>query len=306
MFSTLMDTLANQNLHQQFAQWFEKLIDWSMTSGIKIVLIVFLAWLLKVVAKRSIQRIVKAAVHSDKLQMEDAEIKRMNTLVRIFSWTINTIIMVIAGMMVMQEFGVKIAPILASAGIVGVAIGFGGQYLVRDVITGFFIIFENQYRIGDVVTIEGLSGQVEDISLRVTTLRDQNGAVHYIPHGEIKKVSNSGKQFARINFNVSVSYQTNIDFAKEVINKVGKEMAADPQWKSDINSAPQFLRVESLDDSAISLKIIGETKPLRQWDVAGELKKRIKEAFELEGIEIPYPQSVIHHITDKTAIEAAD
>lgn len=306
MFSTLMDTLANQNLHQQFAQWFEKLIDWAMTSGIKIVLIVLFAWLLKAVAKRSIQRIVKAAVHSDKLQMEDAEIKRMNTLVRIFSWTINTIIMVIAGMMVMQEFGVKIAPILASAGIVGVAIGFGGQYLVRDVITGFFIIFENQYRIGDVVTIEGLSGQVEDISLRVTTLRDQNGAVHYIPHGEIKKVSNSGKHFARINFNVSVSYQTNIDFAKEVINRVGNEMAADPQWKVDLNSAPQFLRVESLDDSAISLKIVGETKPLRQWDVAGELKKRIKEAFELEGIEIPYPQSVIHHITDKTAIEPAD
>jgi len=306
MFSALIDTLANQDLHIKFTHWFEELLSWAMTSGVKIVLIVLFAWFIKAISKRSIQRIVKAAVHSDKLQMEDAEIKRMNTLVRIFSWTINTIILVIAGMMVMQEFGVKIAPILASAGIVGVAIGFGGQYLVRDVITGFFIILENQYRIGDVVTIEGLSGQVEDISLRVTTLRDSNGAVHYIPHGEIKKVSNSGKQFARINFNIGVSYETNIDFAKEIINNVGKELAADPMWKADINSAPQFLRVESLDDSSVSLKVMGETKPLRQWDVAGEFKKRIKEAFEKEGIEIPYPQRVIHHINVKASNEVVD
>jgi moderate conductance mechanosensitive channel len=306
MDSSLFDKVTNTEINEKLADFWDTLSRWAVTSGLKIVFIVAAAWLLKQIAKRSIQRIVKAAVHSDKLQMEDAEVKRMNTLVRIFNWTINTIIVVISFMMVIQEFGIEIGPILASAGIVGVAIGFGGQYLVRDVITGFFIILENQYRIGDVVTIEGLSGSVEDISLRVTTLRDANGTVHYIPHGEIKKVSNSGKQFARINLNVAVSYDTDIDRAKQVINQIGAELAADKTWKKDINIAPSFLRVESLGDSSISLKIVGETKPLRQWDVTGELLKRIKETFEREGIEIPFPQRVIRHIGDKGLIDSVD
>lgn len=298
METTLLETIAQTTLHKDFAQWTDKLVDWSLTSGIQIVLVAFVAWLLKIIAKRSIQRIVKTAVMMDRhgLGMEEGEIKRMNTLVRIFSWTINTIIVVIAGMMILQEFGVKIAPILASAGIVGVAIGFGGQYLVKDLITGFFIIFENQYRIGDVVSIEGISGMVEDISLRVTTLRDMNGTVHYIPHGEVKKVSNSGKQFSKVNINVGVAYESDINHVKQVINRIGLEMAADPDWKEFINEAPQFLRVDALDDSAVSIKIVGETKPLKQWDVAGELRKRIKEGFEQAGIGIPYPQRVIHHI----------
>jgi moderate conductance mechanosensitive channel len=291
-----LDTITNPSVHEELANWVANLFSWALTSGIKIIFIVLVAWLLKIISKRFVQRIVKAAVSTDKFTLEDAEIKRMNTLVRIFSWTISTIIIVIATMMIMQEFGVKIGPILASAGIVGVAIGFGGQYLVKDVITGFFIIFENQYRIGDAISIENISGTVEDISLRVTTLRDMNGTVHYIPHGEIKKVANSSKHFAKVNLNVGVSYETDLEKVKEVINRIGNELAADPAWKDMINTAPQYLRVDSLDDSSVSIKITGETKPMKQWDVTGELRKRIKEAFEKEGIEIPYPQRVIHHI----------
>ena len=269
------------------------MLDWALNHGIKIIFIAIAAIVLEVIAKRSIQRIVKAATASEKFVTEDAEIKRMNTLVRIFSWAINTIIVVIAFMMIVQEFGVEIGPILASAGIVGVAIGFGGQYLVRDLISGFFIIFENQYRIGDVIKIEGIGGVVEDISLRITTLRDMDGTVHYIPHGEIKKVSNQSKNFAKVNLNVGISYETNIDHVKAVINRIGNELAQDPGWKESINQAPQFLRVDNLDSSSISIKITGETKPLRQWDVTGELRKRIVETFEKEGIEISYPQTVV-------------
>ena len=296
MQTDLLQTVHESKLHLKLVEWADQLVQWALTSGIKIIFIVALAYLLKVLAKRSVQRICRAAVSSDKLAMEDAEIKRMNTLVRIFSWTINIIIVVIASLMVLQEFGVKIGPLLGSVGIVGVAFGFGGQYLVRDVITGFFIILENQYRIGDVVSIEGLSGTVEDISLRITTLRDANGTVHYIPHGEIKKVSNSAKQFARINLNVGVAYSADLNHVQAVIDRIGKELAADPQWKDFILEAPKFLRVESLDDSSVSVKIMGETKPLKQWDIAGELRKRIKETFEKEGIEIPYPQRVVHHL----------
>ena len=284
-------------MQEQITAVLSKLIQWTLTSGIKIIFIVIVAWILKVIAKRFIQRLVKAAVSSDKIMTEDAELKRMKTLVHIFSYTVNIIIVIIAAMMVIQEFGVQIAPILATAGIAGVAIGFGAQYLVKDIITGIFIIFENQYRIGDVINIEGIGGSVEDISLRVTTLRDMNGTVHYIPHGEIKKVSNLTRQFAKINLNVGVAYEANLDHVIEVVNKVGQSLANDPKWKEVINEAPRFLRVDALDDSSVSIKITGETKPQEQWSVAGELRKRIKEAFEKEGIEIPFPQTVVRHLS---------
>jgi small conductance mechanosensitive channel len=279
---------------EQLTEYAQPFLQWLINHGIKIAVIVIAAILIKSIAKKSIQRIVKAATHSDRPGTDEGEIKRMNTIVRIFSWTVSVLITVIAFMMIAQEFGIQIAPLLASAGIVGVAIGFGGQYLVRDVITGFFLIFENQYRIGDVVNMEGLGGVVEDISLRVTTLRDMNGTVHYIPHGEIKKVSNLSKQFAKVNLNVSVSYRTDLNKLIEVINRVGSELASDPNWKDLIDEAPAFLRVDSFDDSAISVKIVGVTKPLQQWSVTGELRKRIKEAFEAEGIKRPLPQRVIH------------
>ncbi|MDD2256087.1 MAG: mechanosensitive ion channel family protein [Bacteroidales bacterium] len=279
---------------EQFSEYLQPLLQWLLNHGIKIAVIVIAAILIKSIAKKSIQRIVKAATHSDRPGTDEGEIKRMNTIVRIFSWTVSVLITVLAFMMIAQEFGIQIAPLLASAGIVGVAIGFGGQYLVRDVITGFFLIFENQYRIGDVVNMEGLGGVVEDISLRVTTLRDMNGTVHYIPHGEIKKVSNLSKQFAKVNLNVGVSYRTDLNKLIEVINRVGSELASDPNWKDLIDEAPAFLRVDSFDESAISVKIAGVTKPLQQWSVTGELRKRIKEAFDAEGIEIPFPQRVIH------------
>ena len=279
---------------EQFTEYAQPFLQWLINHGIKIAVIVIAAILIKSIAKKSIQRIVKAATHSDRPGTDEGEIKRMNTIVRIFSWTVSVLITVIAFMMIAQELGIQIAPLLASAGIVGVAIGFGGQYLVRDVITGFFLIFENQYRIGDVVNMEGLGGVVEDISLRVTTLRDMNGTVHYIPHGEIKKVSNLSKQFAKVNLNVGVSYRTDLNKLIEVINRVGSELASDPNWKDLIDEAPAFLRIDSFDDSAISVKIVGVTKPLQQWSVTGELRKRIKEAFDAEGIEIPFPQRVIH------------
>jgi len=289
-------------MENQITVFCTNLVDWTLNHGIKILFIAAIAYSIKLISKRFIQRIVKAAISSEKFVTTDGEVKRMQTLVRIFSWTMNTIIIVIASMMILEEFGVEIAPILASAGIVGVAIGFGGQYLVRDFITGFFIIFENQYRIGDVITIEGINGTVEDISLRVTTLRDGNGTVHYIPHGEVKKVSNFTRNFARINLNVGVSYDANLDHVIAVINKVGNNLANDPEWKDSINQAPSFLRVDALDASSVNIKITGETKPQKQWDITGELLKRIKEAFDKEGIEIPYPQTVVHLSKDTNLI----
>nr|HPH15758.1 mechanosensitive ion channel family protein [Bacteroidales bacterium] len=206
-------------------------------------------------------------------------------------------LIVIVSLMVLKEMGLDIAPLLAGAGIVGLALGFGGQYLIRDIISGLFIILENQYRVGDVIRIDSTGGMVENISLRMTTLRDNAGVVHHIPHGDIKRVSNLSKDFSRINLDISVSYNVDIDKVIAVINKVGAELALDPEWKDRIITPPQFIRLDSFADSALILKINCDVQPLKQWEVSGEMRKRLKYAFDKEGIEIPFPQLVVHGIS---------
>ena len=194
-------------------------------------------------------------------------------------------LLLIVIMAILNEMGLSVGPLLAGAGILGLAVGFGGQYLIRDFFTGFFMIIENQYRIGDAVSLDQTSGVVENISLRMTTLRDLDGTVHFVPHGDIKRVANLSMDFARINLNVRVAYQTHLEKAIEVINTTGMELAEDPLWKAFIIKPPQFLRVEDFLDSGVVMKILGETVALKQWEVTGELRKRIKVSFEREGIE---------------------
>jgi small conductance mechanosensitive channel len=270
------------------------IIPWLLDHGIKIIVIVILAFVFNRIISRIIRRAVMVAVIPDKSLPPEAEIKRENTLIRIFNGAMGIIIITIAFLMILKEGGLDIAPILAGAGIVGLAVGFGGQYLIRDIISGLFIILENQYRIGDVININSTGGLVEDISLRMTTLRDLDGTVHHIPHGEIKQVSNLTKKFARVNMNIGISYSSNLEHVIQVINKTGNELANDPDFKDAIIKAPVFLRVEEFADSAIIVKILGDTKPLKQWEVSGELRKRLKIAFDHEGIEIPFPQRVVH------------
>ena len=279
-------------------KWSEAIVPWLLTHGIKILIIAVAAWLINKIIRRIIIKAVRVAVIADGNMPEEAEKKREDTLNRIFSGTARIVIIVIAGMMILQESGLEIGPMLAGAGIVGLAVGFGGQYLIRDIISGLFIILENQYRIGDVVNIDGTGGSVEDISLRETTLRDLNGTVHHISHGNISRVSNLSKKFARINLDIGIAYNSNLEHVIKVINQVGNELAEDPYYKDFIIKPPQFLRVNDFADSAIIVKILGETKPLKQWEITGELRKRLKIAFDNEGIEIPFPQRVIHQAKD--------
>lgn len=265
-----------------------------MSHGLRIAIIVAIALLLDKIISRIIIRTIRASVKAGENTAPEDERKREDTLIRIFNGSVNILVTVIAIMMILEELGTEIGPLIAGAGIVGLAVGFGGQYLIRDIITGLFLMLENQYRIGDVVKIEGLSGAVQDISLRKTTLRDLDGIVHHIPHGSITKISNLSKDFARVNLDIGVAYSTNLEHLIEVINRTGNELAGDPNFMDAIITPPQFLRVNDFADSAIIVKILGDTKPLRQWEVAGELRKRLKIAFDKEGIEIPFPQRVIH------------
>lgn len=267
---------------------------WLRTSGVKILAILVIAFLIKRFGKLIIERIIRKLVPPEQFLSEEAEKKREDTLIRVFSGTVGVLVWIIAAMMILSEFGIDIAPVMAAAGVVGLALGFGGQYLIRDVIAGLFIIIENQYRVGDVVEFDDTSGTVEDITLRTTILRDLDGVVHHIQNGSFSKSSNKSKSFSRVNLNIGVSYNASLDKTIKVINNVGKELAKDKIWKEFIIEPPQFLRVDDLADSAVILKIVGEVHPLERWSVTGELRKRLKEEFGKENIEIPFPQMVVH------------
>ncbi|HEX9978991.1 MAG TPA: mechanosensitive ion channel family protein [Flavobacterium sp.] len=281
-------------MKQHLTDRLNEIIPWLLHSGIAIFLILLIAYLLNRIACGFISRTVRIAVRSKYFQTEAAERQRENTLTHIFSWTTTILIMVVALLMVLEQLGIAIGPVLASVGIVGLALGFGGQYLIRDIISGLFIILENQYRIGDWVAFDGTEGEVTDITLRMTTLRDMDGTAHHVPHGEIKKVSNMSKDYAKINLDVRIAYESDLEKVIDVVNNIGKAIAEDPEWKQHIINPPEFLRVSDFEDSAMVIKIVGDTQPLQQWAITGELRKRIKIQFDNSGIIIPYPQRVIH------------
>ncbi|MCF7865598.1 MAG: mechanosensitive ion channel family protein [Candidatus Pacebacteria bacterium] len=271
----------------------QEVVSTIFAHGMRIVGILIISYLVHHFSGRIITRVIMqfARKHDGTRYSEE---KREKTLIQVINKTLGVFIYIVAVLMILSELGVAIGPLLAAAGIAGVAIGFGSQYLIRDIISGLLIIIENQYRVGDVVCFDKTCGLVETVTLRMTTLRDLNGTVHHVPHGEVKKVSNLSKDFARVNIDIGVSYSSNLDHVIDVINKVGNTLALDEEWKDKILTAPQFLRVDDFADSSITIKILGETKALEQWAVAGEFRKRIKIAFDNEGIKIPFPQRVVH------------
>lgn len=219
--------------------------------------------------------------------------KRMDTLDGLGSNVIRFFIVVIAGLMILRAFGLDIGPAIAGLGVVGVAVGFGAQHLVRDYLNGALILIENQFSKGDVIRAAGVSGTVEDFSLRRTTLRDLDGAVHTVPNGEIQVATNLTRVWARINQDVIVAYGTDIERATAVVDEAGQQMAADPAWQRRVLEPPKVDRIAALGEYGITLKILGTVRAPDQWAAAGELRKRLLAAFKEHGIEIPRPQRVI-------------
>ncbi len=226
------------------------------------------------------------------LQAPELE-RRISTIGRLLVRIAAGVIAVLAMLMALQLFGIDIGPAVAGLGVVGIAVGFGAQTLIRDWLAGIFIVLENQYSQGDVVSIAGVEGKVEDFSLRRTTLRDLSGTVHTVPNGQIAVASNMTRLFARVNMDISVAYDTDLDLASELIDRVGDDMLADPEWGNRMLEAPRVVRVDALADSSVTLKVLGEVKAAEQWAVGGELRKRILAAFNRGGIEIPFPHRVV-------------
>lgn len=257
-----------------------------LLSLFRIAVVLVLGWALYHLLVRLAPRIASAATLSESLTMPEAAAQRKDTLIKVMLRTGEWVIVFIVGFTILGQVGVNIAPVLAGAGVAGIAIGLGAQSLVRDIISGMFILFDDVYRTGETVRIVGITGVVEDINLRHTLLRDLDGTVHYIPNGLITTVSNLTRQWARINLDVGVAYGSDIDKVKELIDKVGEEMAKDSYLGPLITEPPHFERIDSFTPAGIVIKIFGTTRPTRQWEVMGELRRRILRAFAENEIEI--------------------
>lgn len=271
-------------------------VEWIKTHSLSILTVLVVTWIISHFIRLIITRIVRRMIPHGSFRLENEEIKREDTLIEILSEFFNIIVWVGAFLYILSTFGVPIAPLVTGAGILGVAVGFGSQSLVKDVINGMFIIAENQFRIGDVITVGQYSGTVEGMTLRVTKLRHINGTIHYVPNGEIKVASNESMDFSMVDLKINVGYETKIDHLQEVINQVGQDLANDPEFKDAIIETPEFLRIDDFTDYAITARILSKVYPKEQYRVAGELRKRLKKAFEAHLIDIPYPTRVVHNI----------
>jgi small-conductance mechanosensitive channel len=263
--------------------------EYLLSDGLRIAVIVIAALVADWALHRVVPPLIRAGVRKGLADKTPEEVEqRTHTLARLFTGSGRAVLALTALLLVLPLVGINIAPLLAGAGVAGLALGIAAQSLVRDVINGFFILLENQYSKGDVVRIAGVTGLVEDVGLRRTILRDMDGTVHFIPHAEVRVVSNLTKEFSRVNIDVVISYKEDLERVFRIIDRVGQELATDPRFQGMIISPPRALRVEELAPSGVVIKVLGETEPMKQWEVAGELRRRLKEAFHAAGIEVPH------------------
>jgi len=278
-------------------QFFET-ISWTevIFTCLRLVFILFFAWLISKLLKTGLQRFEARLVARSLARGESSaeSQKRIETLIRLLKQAGLLALWITIFLVILREVGVEIGPVLASAGIAGLAIGFGAQNLVRDVISGFFMILENQIRVGDVAIINGTGGLVEAINFRTTVLRDLSGTVHFFPNGTVTTLSNLTTEWSAYVFDIGVAYKENTDNVTEVIQSVIDGMMADEEYSKLIVEVPEIFGVDKLDDSAVVIKGRIKTKPIMQWAVGREFLRRIKLAFDEQEIEIPFPHSTVY------------
>ena len=290
-----------------FSSYFQQksldIFSWLFSQGLVILIMILAIWGIVRLIDRIFPRLVTTFVmsRSEYGEHEESE-KRATTLSRVFTGGAQIIVILAGVFMILSKLSIPVGPVLAGFGVVGIAVGFGAQHLVRDLISGIFVIAENQYRTGDVVTIAGTSGLVEDINLRRTILRDLEGTVHVVPNGEISVSANRTKNYSRVVLDVGVAYKENLERVIIILNQIGNELSADPVFGLNIIKAPQVLRIQSFDDSCITIRMLGDCKPMKQWNLRSELIRRIKARFDIEGIEIPFPHQTIYWGEDQPTL----
>jgi small-conductance mechanosensitive channel len=278
---------------------------WLLLHGVPILILIlvslFIYKILGIIMPILVRRYV--TTKGKKRRSEAYIIQRSTSLGKVVTQALGLFIVIIALFMILSEVGLNITPLLASAGVAGIAIGFAAQNSIRDLIGGFLILLEDHYNIGDVVTVADITGEVTELGLRRTVLRDLKGILHVVPNGEIKVDSNYTRSISRAFFEVGVAYKEDLDRVMAVVRRVWEEMAEHPDWRDQfISKTPWLLRVEEFGDSGIIIRAVGDTKPMMQWGIMGELRRRVKRAFDEENIEIPWPHIKLY-MGDKPAQE---
>jgi small conductance mechanosensitive channel len=270
--------------------------NWALTTGIKIILVVVITLILIKVIKVASSRL--SSMFLKKRTDEESE-KRAKTLASVIQNFLIILTLVVAAITIIGQLGIEIAPLLATAGIAGVAIGFAGQSLIKDIINGFFLLLWDQIRVGDYVQLSDRRGLVEMINLKMTIIRDFNGNVHYIPNGGIDVVTNMTKDYSRYLFEIGVAYREDVDKVIDVIKEVDNELRKDPDFKEDILEPIEIFGLDEFADSALVIKARTKTKPLKQWRIKREFNKRLKKKFDQLDIEIPFPHRTLYIGQDK-------
>jgi small-conductance mechanosensitive channel len=255
-----------------------------------VIIAVVYSWVLTLLIRKAVRIRLPDALWQTKEEAAERAGALASVLVRIMYM----VVWIVASLMILSELHVDIIPILTTVGLGAVAVGLAAQHVIRDYLNGFFILIEDWYRVGEIIVIAGTGGKVEQVNLRRTVLRDLNGTLHIFPNGKVECVSNMTRDSARINLDVSVAYKENLDHVFKVINEVGQQMIDDENWGQDLLTVPKVERVHKLGDSGVEIKIMADTKPLEQWALAGELRRRIKNRFDEEGIEIPFPHTKVY------------
>jgi small conductance mechanosensitive channel len=272
-------------------RFFDRSFDWLSTSGLRVVFIVIGTFVLLALLKRAVAKL--RSLYEGTLP-NPAQIKRAYTLTHIVRDVARIVIFFVGVMMILSELGIDLTPLLAAAGLGGLAIGFGAQNLVKDLISGFFILLENSVRVGDVVEVAGVSGVVEEIELRTIKLRDLSGNLHVVPNGVIDKVKNMTKDYSYYVFNLGVAYREDMDEVMAVLKEIAAELQEDPAFGTDILAPLEMLGVDQFADSAVIIKCRIKTEPIKQWRIGREMNRRIKKTFDAKGIEIPFPHQTIY------------
>ena len=274
-----------------FTRFFDRSFDWATTSGLRVLLIAVAMLVLLALLKRGVAKL--SSLYEGSLPIR-AQIRRVYTLTHIVRDVARFMILFVGITMILSEGGVDLKPLLAAAGLGGLAIGFGAQSLVKDLISGFFILWENSVRIGDVVEVAGVAGVVEEIELRTIKLRDLSGNVHIVPNGVIDKVKNLTKDYSYYVFEIGVAYRENVDEVMGVLQEIAEDLRRDSRFAEDILESLEMLGVDQFTDSAVIIKCRIKTEPLKQWRVGREMNRRIKNTFDAKGIEIPFPHQTIY------------
>ena len=317
----LLDACGDQGSYicEQVYEWTNnKLLstgaDWLLDRPIRILLIVILAWTASKILQRSVLKFAQTIANSPtdprlqtlrergpgKLLMEERELKRAAARAETIGLVLRSLgvagIWMVALFMILGQLDIDLAPLIAGAGIGGLALGFGAQSIVKDFLSGLFLLIEDQYGVGDIVDVGSASGTVEKVSLRSTTIRDVKGTVWHVPNGVISRVGNSSQLWSRALLDVEVAYDTDLDLARDVIQQVGDSLWEDPEWGGDeLMERPEIWGVQDLGASAVALRLVVKTEPSKQWAVERELRMRLKVAFDKAGIEIPFPQQTVWH-----------